>query len=181
VASSLHTLVHSAADPNEGLRPLVGRMNRYLHDFLPAHSFVTLVALIVDPETGAFEHVNAGHPPALLLRANGELSRLPSGRNIALGIADDVPCAQQGELRPGDTLFLHSDGITEGAAVPAHRVQRRLVHLLRKELSEQPLQSAAELEARVSNALTELRGARIANDDTTFLIARRVQPRRGND
>ena len=49
VGSSLHTMVRAAADANPPLSGLVERVNRHLCAWLPESSFVTMVAVTVDP------------------------------------------------------------------------------------------------------------------------------------
>jgi sigma-B regulation protein RsbU (phosphoserine phosphatase) len=63
--------------------------------------------------TGRLEYCSAGHPPALLLRADGELERLSDGGPL-LGV---VPTARfvrgSVDLLHGDLLLVCSDGILE--------------------------------------------------------------------
>ena len=55
-----------------------------------------------------------GHPPALLLRADGTVERLTTEGGQAVGIFDDAHFTSTEEhLHPGDTLVLYTDGITE--------------------------------------------------------------------
>jgi serine phosphatase RsbU (regulator of sigma subunit) len=79
-------------------------------------STVPLASLFVaklDLETGKLEYCNAGHPPALLLRANGEMEFLSDG-GLLLGVVPNAPyrkgCV---EMQPGDVLLAYSDGVLE--------------------------------------------------------------------
>jgi len=59
---------------------------------------------------------NGGHPPALCMRANGEIETLPA-RGDLLGIYPDPRLVDhEVELEPGDTLVLYTDGVTEAQA-----------------------------------------------------------------
>ena len=66
-----------------------------------------------DPATGEIRFCNAGHNPPLLVRASGLTEKLEGG-GIILGI---LPIAQytehRSDIRPGDTLVLFSDGVSE--------------------------------------------------------------------
>ena len=80
--------------------------------------FVPLASLFLitlNTATGMLNYCSAGHPPALLLRANGELETLPEG-GMLLGVMPCTPyvsgCV---ELKAGDVLLVYSDGITESA------------------------------------------------------------------
>jgi sigma-B regulation protein RsbU (phosphoserine phosphatase) len=67
----------------------------------------------LDPRTGSVKYCSAGHPPALLLRANGELELLSEG-GMLLGVIAGTPyvCGSF-QLEAGDVLMVYSDGITE--------------------------------------------------------------------
>ncbi len=83
ISSSLHTMVHTAIDAGMGLAALMASLNRYLCHTLSSESFVTMVAVAIDPRTGELECVNAGHPPALLLtpaRSRWSCNRPPTCR-----------------------------------------------------------------------------------------------------
>ncbi|MGZ9190476.1 MAG: PP2C family protein-serine/threonine phosphatase, partial [Nitrospira sp.] len=92
---------------------IVAGVNR---DLCLTESVVPLASLFLaklDPNTGFIKYCSAGHPPALLLRANGELEFLSEG-GLLLGV---VPAASYVsgcfELGAGDVLLIYSDGITE--------------------------------------------------------------------
>lgn len=67
----------------------------------------------LDPNNGELEYCSAGHPPAMLLRANGELELLSDG-GLLLGV---VPTAAYKtgsvQLNTGDVLLAYSDGVIE--------------------------------------------------------------------
>jgi len=80
--------------------------------------FVPLASLFLvtlNTATGMLNYCSAGHPPALLLRANGELETLSEG-GMLLGVMPSTPyvsgCV---ELKAGDVFLVYSDGITESA------------------------------------------------------------------
>lgn len=85
-------------------------------DICLMRSVLPLASLFVaklDPATGFLTYCSAGHPPALLLRANGELEFLSEG-GMLLGVVAATPYVKGScELGPGDVLMVYSDGITE--------------------------------------------------------------------
>ena len=92
---------------------IVAGVNR---DLCLLKSFMPLASLFLaklDPITGIVRYCSAGHPPAMLLRANGEMELLSEGGTL-LGV---VPAASYAcgsfELGAGDVLMIYSDGITE--------------------------------------------------------------------
>ena len=113
VGSSLHTMVRAAADANPPLARLVERVNRHLCEWLPEYSFVTMVAITIDPRKGEIDCVNAGHPPAFVVSPEGRLTELQAAENPALGIAPIAMASQRARLRPGSVVALYTDGLTE--------------------------------------------------------------------
>jgi sigma-B regulation protein RsbU (phosphoserine phosphatase) len=92
---------------------IVAGVNR---DLCLLKSFMPLASLFLaklDPLTGFVKYCSAGHPPAFLLRANGELELLSEG-GMLLGV---VPATRyvsgSFQLGAGDVLMIYSDGITE--------------------------------------------------------------------
>jgi len=102
---------HTAA--NAEPEAIVSGINRDLCRMAPLAPLASLFLARLDPISGIFEYCSAGHPPALLLRADGQMELLSEGGPL-LGV---VPAARfhRGslELRPGDLLLICSDGILE--------------------------------------------------------------------
>jgi len=87
----------------------------------------------LDPHTGTVKYCSAGHPPALLLRANGELELLSEG-GMLLGVIAGTPYVSGTfQLEAGDVLMIYSDGITEATNCAADEFgEARLIAQLRK-------------------------------------------------
>jgi hypothetical protein len=67
----------------------------------------------VDLPTGRLRYTNAGHNPALLVRAAGEIERLGS-TGVPLGMLPEAPfAAKEVDLAPGDLFVAYTDGIVE--------------------------------------------------------------------
>ncbi|MEI7635550.1 MAG: SpoIIE family protein phosphatase [bacterium] len=80
--------------------------------------FVTLFYGILNVETGGLEFCNGGHNYPYILRAGGGVEMVRSRGGMALGIFDDMPYVNGAEtLRPGDSFFLYTDGVTEAQNV----------------------------------------------------------------
>ena len=102
---------HAAADAEP--ESITAEVNRDLCRMSPVAPLASLFLAQLDPVTGVIDYCSAGHPPALLLRANGQMEMLSEGGPL-LGV---VPAASfvrgRFELRSGDVLLAFSDGITE--------------------------------------------------------------------
>ncbi|HEU4366747.1 MAG TPA: CHASE2 domain-containing protein [Methylomirabilota bacterium] len=79
--------------------------------------FVTMFAAVLDLAAGTLEYCNAGHdPPYVIPRDHGPLSRLAGGHGVPLCVDEAFAYeAARIALRPGDTLCLVTDGVTEAA------------------------------------------------------------------
>ena len=85
-------------------------------DLCVAGSTVPLASMFVaslDPINGTLDYCSAGHPPALLLRANGELELLSDGGTLVGVMASAHYRRGSVTLDPGDTLLAYSDGVFE--------------------------------------------------------------------
>ncbi|MGC5039849.1 PP2C family protein-serine/threonine phosphatase [Streptomyces sp. DT190] len=104
-------------DPAAVLRNLNTVLN---HEYSGADDprFCTVVfgLLTPDGDRSGFHITLAGggHPPALLLRADGTADHLPTPGGQLIGVLPDAVIATTSfRLAPGDTLLLHTDGLTE--------------------------------------------------------------------
>ncbi|MER7192884.1 PP2C family protein-serine/threonine phosphatase [Streptomyces flaveolus] len=82
----------------------------------PRFCTVIFGLLTPDGEQGGFRITLAsgGHPPALLMRADGTADYLPTPGGQLIGVLPDADIATTTlRLDAGDTLLLHTDGLTE--------------------------------------------------------------------
>ncbi|MFE6184043.1 PP2C family protein-serine/threonine phosphatase [Streptomyces sp. NPDC056465] len=84
--------------------------------------FCTVVFGLLTPDTqrGGFRITLAsgGHPPALLMRDDGTADYLPTPGGQLIGVLPDAHISTTTvRLAPGDTLLLHTDGLTEAHTV----------------------------------------------------------------
>lgn len=112
-------------------------LRRYLTD---TEGFVTALLVDIGPD-GRVRALSCGHPAPLLLHGTDALD-VPVTRTLPLGLgtlppagtatpAEQTPAAVR--LRPGDTLLLYTDGLTEArnAAGDFYPLPARLRHYLR--------------------------------------------------
>ncbi|MER8224307.1 SpoIIE family protein phosphatase [Streptomyces sp. NPDC094143] len=82
----------------------------------PRFCTVVFGLLTPDDDRSGFHITLAGggHPPALLLRADGTADHLPTPGGQLIGVIPDAHIATTAfRLAPGDTLLLYTDGLTE--------------------------------------------------------------------
>jgi sigma-B regulation protein RsbU (phosphoserine phosphatase) len=83
-------------------------------------AYVTATYAFIDPTRRVLAYASAGHPPILLLRANGEVESLEEG-GLVLAFTPDAPYSTASvPLNPGDRILLYTDGLLEAAIFVAH-------------------------------------------------------------
>ncbi|MFE7775169.1 SpoIIE family protein phosphatase [Streptomyces sp. NPDC057445] len=103
-------------DPAAVLANLNTVLNHEYNGDEPRFCTVIFGLLAPDGDEGCFRVTLAsgGHPPALLLRADGTADYLPTPEGQLIGVLPDAYIATTTvRLDHGDTLLLHTDGLTE--------------------------------------------------------------------
>ncbi len=102
-----------AIDIDSEPEKVVRLVNRLLVHTGGKRAFMTLFFAVLEPESGRFDYVCAGHPFPFLRRANGEIVELGSGA-LPLGLRPEIkPSPASITIEPGDLLLLYSDGLPE--------------------------------------------------------------------
>ena len=165
------TLLRGAAiglgDPSEAL----SEVNSLMCLNNPDSMFVTAFFCVLDPQSGEVMYANAGHPPPLLVRADGSVAPLESARNMVLGL---LPEAEYElftlSLEPGEALFMYTDGVTEAMDASEEDFgEGRLSSLLSAAVGS----DAQGLNARVVEAVREFACGELQYDDVTCVALRR--------
>lgn len=103
-----------ASAPRASVAEMVRDLNRYVCDNNRSQMFVTALAGIFDPQSGAIEYCDAGHEPPFIVRASGQVEMVDKVGGVALGIVHDhVFISGSLRLGAGDTLFTYTDGVNE--------------------------------------------------------------------
>ncbi len=107
--------ITSVASGTGKIAAIASEVNRRLCHENPMGLFVTCVLAMVDLEEGVIEYVCAGHEPAVIVQADGSRRVLPMTGGLAMGILDDFEYDMRREaLHAKETLFLYTDGLTDG-------------------------------------------------------------------
>src|SRR5579871_5423320 len=149
VMASTHSLLRYAAPRLISPGKVLGHVNDMLCVDIPAHMFVTCLALVLDPASGEVEFANAGHDVPYVRTRDG-VAELRA-RGMPLGVMQGMAYEEKAfQFEPGDCALLHSDGLAE-----AHAPDRemfgfpRVAGLVSKGVSGESL---------IDLCLTELRG-----------------------
>lgn len=111
------TLFKAIALSGEEPAACLQRVNELLLDENDSGMFVTLFYGLLDIQSGALEFSNAGHNPPYLLLENASPAALPNQGGVVLGVLEDQRYETgRAMMRPGDVIFLFTDGVTEAGA-----------------------------------------------------------------
>jgi serine phosphatase RsbU (regulator of sigma subunit)/anti-sigma regulatory factor (Ser/Thr protein kinase)/anti-anti-sigma regulatory factor len=143
---------------------------------LPGARSATACVALLDPRTGTVTYCTAGHPPPLVVSADGRARYLPVTGAGPLGLGGNRFTATVDRLGPADLLLLYTDGILErpgrdlpGATVELARAAADIAadRAFRHENSD----PAEQVATQTLELLTRITGH---TDDITLLAAQRV-------
>jgi serine phosphatase RsbU (regulator of sigma subunit) len=156
---------HTAADAEP--KAIISGVNRDHCRMSSVGPLASLFLARLDPITGRFDYCSAGHPPALLLRADGRLELLSEGGPL-LGVVAAATFDQGSvQLLAGDLLLICSDGILESFNEADQEFgQERLESELRSARSG----SADAVLFSVLGAVQDFVAPRALTDDMTLAV-----------
>lgn len=114
---SVHNLLRSGTLDNDTLRDpgrVLTELNRLFQMDQQAGNYFTMWYCVFEPSTRTLRYARAGHPPAIVLNADGaEPVLLPSG-SIPIGVLPDTLYETHDvQLEPDAALLIYSDGAFE--------------------------------------------------------------------
>ena len=165
ILKNFATMMHEPDD----LAGVMSLANNQLCQGNEEDMFVTVFMGLLDTATGKFIYVSGGHNPPLLRHGGtGMCEYLPPAESCMLGMMEDIPFAN-GELtlKPGDMLFLYTDGVTEAMNLKQEIFSEER---LQKVLEAAPKESTAEETlAGIATAVRNHAGDAEQSDDITML------------
>jgi PAS domain S-box-containing protein len=164
---AIRVLAHRCADPGE----VLSEANEILlsEQLTLDGGFVTANIAHLSWPDGRLRVIlsSAGHPGAMLLRADGGV-RMLSGGGLPLGLFPDAePATQELTVDPGDVLFLYTDGVAQARGHGNSDFADRLADELTGLAGSPPVQ----LVASMRRAMLEFSGGNLI-DDVTMLVLR---------
>ena len=108
------TIIKDLAESGMAVNDIFTKANEKLCENNESGMFVTAWMGILDLATGKLQYANAGHNPPLIKKSNGDFEYLKSRAGFVLAGMEGVRY-RVGELtlRPGDRVFLYTDGVSE--------------------------------------------------------------------
>lgn len=169
--STLQATLRALFDHRVSLADLAESTNELLFATTPGNKYATAAMALLDGATGRCRYVGAGHTESLLVRADGALEWL-GATGIPLGLFPDMHWSEQAiTLRPGDTLVLYSDGVSEAQTAEYDEFEpERLAEVVRHVRHEPP----EAIIAHILDAVDHFIQGAPQFDDITLMVLQRV-------
>jgi serine phosphatase RsbU (regulator of sigma subunit) len=172
--ANLHASLRGHTQYFTDLPETIGRVSEALWESTDPTHYITLFCGVLDPLSGTFTYVNAGHPYPIQLYpgqgSEGQTSLLKEG-GIPLGMMSGFRYSSGTTEIPKDSLvFLFTDGVTE-----AHDEYERMIgeeHLVRILQEVRPATADQILDRVRSSVLDHIRSTP-QQDDITMVALRR--------
>lgn len=163
----------SAAPIDSGSPPdeICAQLNRRLHRRSPPEKYATAFLAVLGTDRETLTYTNAGHNPALVVRADGKVEELEaSGMPIGLIADADYTCSEV-KLGAGDLFMIYTDGISEAEDLEEEQYgEERLIEFTREHRGL-PLEEFAEALRVEIETFTHKAPP---TDDRTLLLARKT-------
>jgi sigma-B regulation protein RsbU (phosphoserine phosphatase) len=146
-------------------------VNTILVDERRTGLFVTILAGILDLDTGVFTFANAGHEQPLLIPGSGEEPRWIPGGGPLVGVFGRLGVRELSiEIRRGDALVLYTDGLTDARSPGGERFGEARFRAAARSSGPSGLPSCRQ----VIDAVLAFQGDADPADDLALLVLRRL-------
>lgn len=135
--TSARTIVRMIAMQEESPAKVLTKVNDILVADLPLSRFITLLYAVIDPVSRIVTLANAGHtPPVLSFEDKVDFTKMDAG--LPLGIKAYTYGENNIEMKPGQKLFLYSDGVNEAMDSKKEMFgEKRVIKSLQKSFSNE--------------------------------------------
>ena len=149
---------------------IIQTLNQFASYHNESCTFFTLFLGALDLSTGRLQYCNAGHNPPYIL--GDEVVLLDCDPNQPVGPIEDAEFSlQETTLRPGSTIFLYTDGLTEAEIKGKEEIGPERAEAVLKECIERKLNPEGMVNA-VIEAVHRLTNNVPQSDDLTMLAIR---------
>jgi serine phosphatase RsbU (regulator of sigma subunit) len=173
VVNRVSTLLSQMCSAEADLKTLLGQLDFFLAEELSDIGiYMSLMVLRLDLEKMRLHYAGAGHPPVMVYRGDGSLTRLESNCGL-LGLGElycDGPMVSEFEIKGGDLIVLVTDGLIEAADSEGRQFG---LEGLEKTILETSAEGcpAQELAACITEKVKSFTGGHL-QDDVLIIVAK---------
>jgi serine phosphatase RsbU (regulator of sigma subunit) len=170
LTASLEALSAVPIESGLAVEEICRQVSKLLYQRTPPAKYATSFVASVEIASGRLRYTNAGHNPALVVRAGGEIERLGS-TGVPLGMLPEAPfAAKEVELAPGDLFVAYTDGIVEAVDPKDEEYGLERMEAVCRDQRGRPL---AEIATALDRSLESfVRGVPYGDDRTLVLLRR---------
>ncbi len=171
LTSVTRTMLRVEAMRGESPQTIIQQANNVLYqDLSRADSFVTVFVATIDTVKGTLKYASAGHTPTLLWRAEARTTEQLRATAPPIGIFGfEGQNPNTIQLRPGDTVVLYTDGITEAQSPNGDLFGlNRLIYIIESQATDSP----ENLQQSILSEIATFRRDLSRGDDATLLIVK---------
>ena len=169
IMASLRSILRSEAKPGVTAAHILETSNNLLNEDTHGNDvFATVFVALYSDQDNSVNYSNAGHPPALLWRAESQEFRELGKGGVVLGLFNDETYEEEyTHLHSGDILIMYTDGIVEaknndGVLYGEDR--------LRDIIKANTMVSSQELMKAILESVEQFRNGGRQRDDMTMLV-----------
>ena len=178
IVSNFHAALQLLSPLYDTLGELAFQLNNFMRQNLITGTFVTAFIARLDAATGRMHYVSCGHnPPFIFRKADGQYTaELLQQSGTAFGLRYDMEYrVHRLDFKPGETLLIYSDGITE--AMDRENVQYETDRMNASVIATLSKQGSANVAEQIVENLRKdvdrfRQGAEV-NDDLTVVCLQR--------
>ncbi len=163
--------LRSLAKATTDLEWIMQRLNAFLHEDTEDERFVTLMLVVLDPQSRSLVYSSAGHVPGFLLDRSASTRQVLESTGIPLGIFPEASFASSGEipLADGDLLILLTDGATEAQDADGEFFEHDRIVRVVSGLNRQP---SHRIVAGLRRAIASFTPTGRPSDDVTAVVCK---------
>jgi sigma-B regulation protein RsbU (phosphoserine phosphatase) len=168
VMTALHATCRALLRNVESLDRIAMILNESLLETTRAQTYVTLVALLMDPDAKQMHCVRAGHLPPLLVNDEGKAEWLERGGGLPIGLFSNLTISiETYSFTPGSIVVLYTDGVTEAEGLNGEHFG---MGRLNSAVTAHRQDTAVIIHEAIRAGLREFTENRKATDDSTLVV-----------
>lgn len=171
--TTVRALLRAKAHEHKSLAPVIDDVNVHMTEDATGGRFVTLIYMVIEPQTRTVKWVSAGHDPVIVYEPAEDTFSELAGQDIPLGVEGNWHFreGQRESWSVGAIMVIGTDGVWEARNAAGEMFGKKA---LQDVVRRHAHRSAATICDAVSQALDAFRGETPYRDDVTLVVVKFV-------